>query len=212
MKNYNSFLVEYVGNEKLVHYFILNTISKIKNINNNIDIEFNFNADIRDDYFSFEIFNNNSQLKKTESELLKLSKKLSRSGTYLNWVKRLNPHIIDFKVYFKDVKLNRKTVPKILYHVSNKKNRNSILTNGLKIMPNINFDFLADLGRPDAIFTSSDLSFWSAHVSDSDIWKIDTNKIKNKWFKDFNIPHTNISFITYENIPKEAITLISNKK
>ena len=66
----------------------------------------------------------------------------------------------------------------------------SIMENGLEIRNNENYWDTPELNNPGAIFASSDKDFWINHFYENDtisIYKIDTSKIKNNWFADYNL-------------------------
>jgi hypothetical protein len=116
------------------------------------------------------------------------------------------------KVAAESIKPNR-----IVYHISEPKNRTSIAQNGL--IPQVGksySDWTNTKKSIPAIFaTNSDINNVTGGVPKfgADIWAIDTTKINNQWFVDkhfqslkdygFNNPH----IVTFEKIPKEAIFL-----
>jgi hypothetical protein len=106
----------------------------------------------------------------------------------------------------------------IVTHVSNPKNRNSILKNGL--ITSIGECYSTYVGNEyeciPAIFATNTTN--EEHIFDSewddDVWYIYTDIAKVKWFKDahFNdLKHPEFGtykhIVTFEDIPKEAIKL-----
>lgn len=106
----------------------------------------------------------------------------------------------------------------IVTHVSNPKNRKSILKNGL--LASIGDCYASYVGGKEkctpAIFATNTTK--EEHIFDStwddDIWYIYTDVAKVKWFKDAHFrdeDHPEYGnykhIVTFENIPKEAIEL-----
>ena len=113
---------------------------------------------------------------------------------------RLSIHIVLKEIYKGIVK-----PPKFVYHTSSSENRNSILENGLipkKHSESQRWGNTIGLEYPAAIFATTD-GYWNK----GDIWKIDTSKIKNIWYKDLNIQTSNV-IMTFESIPPNALELI----
>jgi hypothetical protein len=113
-----------------------------------------------------------------------------------------------YQIYIKDIIFKRVIPPKYLYHTffdENNEKTQSILTYGLipKNYKQGNFN-IAIKAHPEAIFLSDihELFFGNKVV------KIDTSKIKNKFYIDIN---NEKAFMTFEPIPPEAIIEINNK-
>lgn len=105
-------------------------------------------------------------------------------------------------------------VNNFVYHKSNPIFRDKIAVEGL-ITKGISETWLSDTAiEGQAIFAtnSEDRSKWFDDGYDDDIYRIDTSKIKNKWYKDPNFEGTGIHYdshvITFEDIPLSAIELI----
>lgn len=227
MKKYSSFINELISNKKLVESEINNMLKKIKNFD---EENFKIRKDEENEkILKIEIDSLEMYKSKIENLLNKLKTSLMKSGTFISWSYTLTPEMnlkdgdsfnfdivkngkiyITYHLYVKDVYLKRTKPPQYLYHVTDIKNRKSIEKNGLIIKDNINFKGSTDLDRPKAIFASDIKQLWKNLFKNPDIWEIDTTKINNKWWIDFNFVTISInsSFITYENIPKEALKLL----
>jgi hypothetical protein len=105
-----------------------------------------------------------------------------------------------------EVKPNR-----YLYHSSNTFFRDKIKNEGL-VVKGYSETWLGDTEiEGEVIFAtnSSNREDWFDSTYDNDIYEIDTNLIKNKWYKDPNfLQKTYHHIITFENIPLKAIKLI----
>ncbi len=118
------------------------------------------------------------------------------------------------KVADKPIRPNR-----IVYHISDPKFRTSIAQNGLQTKVGDSYsEWTSGQGANNpipAIFaTDSDLeSVKGVPNFSADVWAIDTTKIPNKWYedkhfsmyKDWGMSNPNI--VTFENIPREALSL-----
>lgn len=87
------------------------------------------------------------------------------------------------KLILENIKLNN-----IVYHTSNPKHRNSIMKQGL--IPKqeswgnaIDSDYNKELGDKGAIFIVNGGEYYDS-TYDDDVWEINTNSLKNKWYKD----------------------------
>jgi hypothetical protein len=221
----NHKLFEYINNKKLVKTTINNTLKKITKI---IGGSINFNQHRSDKLILNISFDADNEFeKKIINELEKLKKQLLKSGTYLTYKSHLNNHFIfddsgdfdlkidytkppylKFHLFVKDTYFNRIKPPRYLYHATKHSNYDNIIKNGLVIRPNTNYKTSNDLDRPDAIFAGVAKDTWDKN-NIADIWRIDTTKIKNKWYLDYNLYfNDNESFLTYESIPPEAIKFI----
>lgn len=97
-----------------------------------------------------------------------------------------------------------------LYHTSNPMFRNKIVKQGL-ITKGKSESWLDDTkidGKVIFAVNSDDKEDWWDSTYDDDIYKIDTSKLKNKWYVDPNFDLKNNRIITFENIPNDAIELI----
>jgi hypothetical protein len=107
----------------------------------------------------------------------------------------------------KPIKVNR-----FVYHKSNPHFREKINIEGLKTKPK-SATWLSDTdikGKVIFATNSDNKNDWFDSTYDDDVYKIDTTKIKNKWYLDPNFlwEKNPKHIITYENIPKNAIELI----
>ena len=116
------------------------------------------------------------------------------------------------KVTGKKIKPN-----KIVYHVSDKKFRNNILSKGLSLNVGDSYrDWVKGKSAIPAIFaTNSDIDTVTGGISNfsGDIWEIHTDKINNDWFKDKHFDSleqygvSNPHIVTFNSIPFNAIRL-----
>lgn len=117
------------------------------------------------------------------------------------------------KVGDKVIKPNR-----IVYHISEPKNRESISINGLE--PRVGDSYSSWSGGKTAIpaifATNGKIEDVTGGLPNftSDIWMIDTSKLNNQWFEDkhfsklkemgYNNPH----IVTFNKIPKHSMKLV----
>jgi hypothetical protein len=104
------------------------------------------------------------------------------------------------------------TPNQIVVHKSNPMFRDKIMENGLKVRAGECYKIYAGYGvkcKP-AIFAtnSTNKRAWFDSTYDDDIWFIDTTMIPDvKWFKDRHFESRSKHIVTFQDIPKEAITL-----
>jgi hypothetical protein len=104
------------------------------------------------------------------------------------------------------------TPNQIVVHKSNPMFRDKIMENGLKVRAGECYKIYVGYGvkcKP-AIFAtnSTNKRAWFDSTYDDDIWFIDTTKIPDvKWFKDRHFESRSKHIVTFQDIPKEAITL-----
>ena len=100
----------------------------------------------------------------------------------------------------------------VVVHKSNPMFRDSIMSDGLKAKAGECYKIYAGYGEKciPAIFAtnSKNKRAWFDSTYDDDIWFIDTTKISDvKWFKDRHFESRSKHIVTFQNIPKDAITL-----
>ena len=104
------------------------------------------------------------------------------------------------------------TPNQIVVHKSNPMFRDKIMENGLKVRAGECYKVYVGYGvkcKP-AIFAtnSTNKRAWFDSTYDDDIWFIDTTMIPDvKWFKDRHFESRSKHIVTFQDIPKEAITL-----
>ena len=104
------------------------------------------------------------------------------------------------------------TPNKIVVHKSNPMFRNKIMENGLKVRAGECYKIYVGYGvkcKP-AIFAtnSTNKRAWFDSSYDDDIWEINTEMIPDvKWYKDRHFESRSKHIVTFQDIPKEAITL-----
>ena len=100
----------------------------------------------------------------------------------------------------------------IIVHKSNPMFRDKIMEEGLKVRAGECYKIYVGYGvkcKP-AIFAtnSTNKRAWFDSTYDDDIWFIDTRMIPEvKWYKDKHFESTKKHIVTFQDIPKEAITL-----
>jgi hypothetical protein len=104
------------------------------------------------------------------------------------------------------------TPNEIVVHKSNPMFRDKIMSQGLKARAGECYKIYVGYGEKciPAIFAtnSTNKRAWFDSTHDDDIWFIDTTKIPDvKWFKDKHFESRSKHIVTFQNIPKEAITL-----
>ena len=101
---------------------------------------------------------------------------------------------------------------KIVIHKSNPMFRDKIMENGLKVRAGECYKIYVGYGvkcKP-AIFAtnSTNKRAWFDSTYDDDIWEINTEMIPDvKWYKDRHFESRSKHIVTFQDIPKEAITL-----
>lgn len=99
---------------------------------------------------------------------------------------------------------------KYVYHTSNPIFRDKIKKDGL-IVKGKGETWLSDTNIDgEVIFAvnSDNKKDWWDSTYDDDIYRIDTTKLKNKWYNDPNFDLEDKRIITFENIPLNSIKLI----
>lgn len=99
---------------------------------------------------------------------------------------------------------------KYVYHTSNPIFRDKISKEGL-ITKGKSETWLSDTkidGKVIFAVNSDNQKDWFDSTYDDDIYKIDTSKIKNKWYVDPNFDLNAKRIITFEKIPLDSIKLI----
>ncbi len=104
------------------------------------------------------------------------------------------------------------TPNEIVVHKSNPIFRNSIMSEGLKAKAGECYRIYVGYGKKciPAIFAtnSKNKRAWFDSTYDDDIWFIDTTKIPDvKWFKDRHYESTKKHIVTFQDIPRDALTL-----
>jgi hypothetical protein len=104
------------------------------------------------------------------------------------------------------------TPNKIVVHKSNPMFRDKILQDGLKVKAGECYKIYVGDGTKckPAIFAtnSTNKRVWFDSTYDDDIWEINTEMIPNvRWFKDKNYDSKSKHIVTFQDIPREAITL-----
>jgi len=93
-----------------------------------------------------------------------------------------------YEIYFKDIHLNRIKPDKYVYHSTHPNNYKSIMEHGLLLRTNNTWE--SELHYPLSIFAmngvdTEKIELWN---KGSDVWRIDTTHLPNKWYNDLNIP------------------------
>ena len=100
----------------------------------------------------------------------------------------------------------------IVVHKSNPMFRDKIMSDGLKVKAGECYKIYVGYGTKckPAIFAtnSTNKRVWFDSTYDDDIWFIDTRMIPDvKWYKDRHFESTKKHIVTFQDIPREAITL-----
>ena len=99
---------------------------------------------------------------------------------------------------------------KYVYHTSNPIFRDKISKEGF-IPKEKSEGWLSDTkidGKVIFAVNSNNTEDWWDSTYDDDIYKIDTTKLRNKWYNDPNFDLDDKRIITFENIPINSIKLI----
>ena len=151
------------------------------------------------------------KLKKIE----KITKKYYNSLLHLNIILsklRTFNYNNTITIYIKNLHTKRVKPKKYIYHCSDRKNRNSILKDGLipKQHSESKYKNQQSLVYPPSIFTTNRGldSVWNTD-SDTDLWEINTENLPNKWWYDLNLYKNSVDatkyIMTFEPIPPEFI-------
>ena len=117
------------------------------------------------------------------------------------------------EIHLKDLFMKRIKPPRYVYHKTSKEVRDSILKNGLIPSKNegeygrFSYDkpFVFASIKADKLFSHR----YHYDPKDYDIWIIDTTKIDNIWFVDFNFPNDNNHIITETPVPVSALKRVT---
>ena len=112
-------------------------------------------------------------------------------------------------IVIKKLNQGETNAPNFVYHFSPKKNRENIKMHGIFPYQHKEGKWRNDiqLSYPPSIFVSQDKDNGFYSERDYDIWKIDTNKIDNKFYLDVNEPYKD-SLMTMKKIPVHAVELV----
>lgn len=138
----------------------------------------------------------------------------------LDIIKSKLSECMEFHIYVKNIYTERVNPPKYIYHVTDGSYRDSIREKGLLVKSSNEGNWSSDhkLSYPSTIFAIDDYSYWSNKKSrNEDIWRIDTEKLGNKWWKDLNFykkfnRHDVNTYMTFDNIPPDCINLMFEKR
>ena len=213
-------------NEKNVKWYLKNMLKEIQQICPDIKME--QKRDERKLFsFSFSIIKKNIEpiLKKYKDKLLRINifmeynkiempeMKVSSDSDSLDIYVVENGKIYQtYHVFCKEKFLKLVKPSEFVFHTSPEKNRESILEHGLLVKENLNYKGSTALNHPLSIFASLHQPIWQ--LSDNtDVWKIDTKNLPNKWYSDLNMQGFGEEqcIMTFNNIPKEYITLDTKK-
>jgi len=120
-----------------------------------------------------------------------------------------------YNIYFKNIHTRRIKPLPIIYHFSPKKNRESILRDGLVPQKSNSSDKWKDfpeLAYIPCIFAMNrkDLEYGWYHApkGETDVWEIDTSKIPNIWWEDLNYTKREDMIMTFTAIPAKYLKLL----
>ena len=112
-------------------------------------------------------------------------------------------------IMIKDLFNERVKPPKYIFHVSDKSNRKYILKFGLIPKSNVNeYGYYYGYDKPFIFATMKNNNLFMNN-DNLDVWVIDTTKINNKWFEDFNYRGKKNHIITQDPIPPTALKIIT---
>jgi hypothetical protein len=202
-EEYNS-LLEYTSNEKLSIYLLSNILNKIKKVIPNIRFK-SIDRSNNDNNSKYSLFSEiETSLKKYQKDdIISIVKTANKSSDMQHYFYDSNYNIVGVK----DVYIKRIKPPKNVYHVTYKKNRDSIIKHGLKIDSDSEWNN-GMLSYPNAIFASLSMDVLFNYEKDiKDIWVINTNNLNNKWWYDLNFGEDYHYIMTFDDIPSENLEL-----
>lgn len=223
-KSKSELVNEKVGNELSTKWYLKNLLRKIRTVTTKLDFKF----EIEGSSYRLTINHIDSTYDKKVINLInKYKDELSKIGVQLAYtstesysdveigddlsitVGDYNKKDITYHLYIKDIYVKRIKPSRYVYHSTNKSNRESIFSKGLLTSKNLNYKDSTSLEHPPAVFATNHSPLWK--LQGSDIWKIDTSKISNKWWMDMNMDSAHQGekcIMTFDSIPKDAIELI----
>lgn len=151
-----------------------------------------------------------------ESMLADIKPEMEKQDLVLSWSENSaapaveSPQIV---AHIKSVHTIRVKPPRYVYHFTNADSE-SILSKGLVPMPSSSskqWGRTAALEYPQAIFAIADDE---THWSGKNLFEIDTQGLKNRWWKDLNFSDKGYSpaIMTFEPIPADHIRMIANSE
>lgn len=229
--NFNLFTNESVKNEVYAKHVLQELLLNIRKITSSIKND-NISIAQADRAWHLEIrwldINAKNQitnlLKKTQIKILKSGILLYfKISERIEWDfeidKATGKKYICCNIYLKDL-YSMRYAPKgnFLYHSSSIKNRESIYNNGLMLKGFEDGNWINESGLlyyPPAIFATIDY-MWSNN-NKNDLWLINTENLKNKWWLDLNFYKANEinkpkEVMTFEPIPPEYLTLSNDSR
>jgi hypothetical protein len=216
MKTYNEFISEAVTNPKLMESYLQSLILKISKwcIKNNISYEQQVIYRYPNSYFkfSFHLYTDDSIRTKISKYLETLKKNMLNYNVILSYKigKSFEVDTYYLTVYLKNIILKRIIPDRYVYHVSPRKNRESILLNGLVLKNSSESKWDAEYAYPKSIFAMNGVDtrkvdLWQRGIGD--VWRIDTKKLSNKWWDDLNIGDKSKAIMTFDPIPPKYLKL-----
>lgn len=224
VSGYVKFINEWVSNKKSTTFLIRRMVNKIqqksktKITNNQLTkieskrtIEYTFNWIV--DHIIFEkILNQYQSILIDQGILLSYIKQhptesdVDDDFNFTNIIPSKNRHFI---LYVKDIFTMRIKPPKYVYHMSKDYYKDDILANGItpSSWEHGNWKSEPELNYPPSIFAVLDKSDWH----EDNIWRIDTEGLNIKWWKDLNFYKShmeNSAIMTFDLIPIENIKLL----
>jgi len=225
MKNYNTFILELVRNEKNIKWFLRKLLTEVRDLDRKV---FSFKSELQSgDDWELE-FTSDSKYKNDIEKIVKhYQRELLKSDTYISYSKHETPELelpegdsLDLKVkengimyityhlYIKDLHIGRVKPTEFVYHTSSKTNKESIEKYGLIPKENKNYAGSTSLNHPPMIFATLEEPLWQVNDTERNIWEIDTKKINSKWWYDPNM-HGHWKgkemIITFDPISPDAI-------
>lgn len=221
MKTYSEFISEAVTNPKLMESYLQSLILKISKwcIKNNISYEQQVIYRYPNSYFkfSFHLYTDDSIRTKISKYLEILKRNMLNYNVILSYKigKSFDVDTYYLTVYLKNVILKRVIPNRYVYHVSPLDNRESILSKGLVPKDSSTTKWDAEYAYPKSIFAmNADITFGDSVLwqgGKGDVWRIDTKKLKNKWWWDLNIGSQTRAIMTFDPIPPKYLKLIVKK-
>jgi len=234
--NFENYINEWVSNEPMVKFHIKNMLKKIqkKSKNKIKSSQLSKRTGSRRGYVyvlkhikDYKIFE--KILKSYQNNLIDKGILINYNSNFdgsfdidkdLNLIKSKDPNKTKtFNIYIKTLHSIRVKPPRYVYHLTDSKNVDDILKNGLtpKSWDDGNWKSEPDLYYPPSIFAITDFSYWHGES----IIQIDTKNLKNKWWKDLNFfsgyeqelekGKSYKAIMTFDKIPPSNLELISEE-
>lgn len=212
-------IFERVKNDKLMNYYAKDVLSRLERWSEKNKIDYKKKVSIYpssiDISFKFVFYTEKDIDNAIKKFVESLKKNLLNHNIILSYDIESDHEnnfneVTSLSVCIKNILTNLVKPNKYIYHTSKTENRESIEKNGL--IPKYSGYWNHQLEYPPAIFAinGNTSKLWFQNVDNRDIWRIDTEKLPNKWWEDLNIGFSDkTAIMTFDPIPSEYLKRIN---